>query len=75
MRTGGVVVLHPLIESLLGNPEVGERPLVAEELGPQAAVKPLNLAGRGRAARLGQQMLDPVLPAYRVEEHLYRGDG
>ena len=35
-------------------------------------MKPLDLARRGRRARLGQQMLDTVLAADRIKEHLHR---
>jgi hypothetical protein len=72
VRPGGVVVLDPLVEGLLGRLQAGERCLVAEEFRAQAAVKPLDLAGRGETARLGQQMLDPVLAADRIKEHLHR---
>jgi hypothetical protein len=43
---------------MLGGLEVGERCVGAQEFSSQAAVEPLNLAGRGRAARRSQQMLD-----------------
>ncbi|OVF03971.1 hypothetical protein B0173_02485 [Mycobacterium avium subsp. paratuberculosis] len=36
-------------------------------------MEPLNLACRRRATRLGEQVVDAVLPADRVEEHLHRG--
>ena len=42
------------------------------ELDPQGAVEPFDLARRGRGPRLGQQMLDAVLPADPVEQHLHR---
>jgi hypothetical protein len=35
-------------------------------------VETLDLARSGRAARLGQQMLDALLAADRIEEHLHR---
>jgi hypothetical protein len=72
VRPVDVVVIDPLIEGLLGRLEIGERCLVAEEFGAQAAVKPLNLASRSRAARLREQMLDPVFTADRLKKHLGR---
>nr|WP_232376657.1 hypothetical protein [Amycolatopsis aidingensis] len=35
-------------------------------------MQPLDLARRGRRARLGQPLLDPILPADPLEEHLHR---
>lgn len=35
-------------------------------------MKPLDLARSSRAARLSQKMLDPVLAADRIKEHLHR---
>jgi hypothetical protein len=43
VRPVGVVVINPLIEGLLSHLEIGERCLIAEEFGAQAAVEPLNL--------------------------------
>src|SRR5439155_25273174 len=45
------------------------------ELDAERAVKTLDLAGRGRRARLGEQVVDPVLTTDAVEEHLHRGLG
>jgi hypothetical protein len=36
--------------------------LLAEEFSTQSAMEAFNLARRGRAARLGQKVLDAVLP-------------
>ena len=49
------------------------QPSVAtEEFGAQTAVESLDLARRRRTARLGQQMLDTVFAAGRIEEHFHR---
>src|SRR6201985_3343835 len=70
MRASGVVVVHPLIKSLLGNLQTGESCPVTEEFGPHTAMKPLNLARGGRRSGLSQQMLDPVFAADPIKEHL-----
>ena len=73
MWTAGVVVDHPLVELGLRMRQVHER-AVGAELGAQRPVETLDLpGGRGRAG-LGQQMLDPVLAADPVEQHLDRRD-
>ena len=51
--------------------QVREDP-VGAELGAHRPVEPLDLPGRGRRPGLGQQVLDAVLPADPVEEHLHR---
>jgi hypothetical protein len=66
VRPVGVLVVDPLIEGLLGPLQVGERWSVAEEFGAQAGMEPLDHSRGGRAARLGQQMLDAVLAADRL---------
>lgn len=72
MWPDAVVVVDPLIESLLGDLEVREWALAAEEFSSQTAVEPLDLDGRGRTAWLGQQMVDAVFAADRLKEHLHR---
>jgi hypothetical protein len=56
-----------------GRRQIGESWLIAEEFSANTAVKPLNLAGGGRASRLGQQAVDAVLAADRIKEHLHSG--
>ena len=63
-----VVVPHPRVELRLGVGDRGEH-LAVEELAAQRLVPPLDLAGRGRRPRRGQQVLDPVVPADPVEQH------
>jgi hypothetical protein len=58
VRTCVVVIVVPFINGLLGGFEIGERCMRATEFSSQAAVESLDLAGRGRAARSSQQMLD-----------------
>lgn len=60
MRAVAVVEPHPLVESLLCDPQIGERFAAAEEFGAKTTVKPFDLAGRGRTARLGQDVVDAV---------------
>ena len=71
MWTAGVVVDHPLVELGLGMRQVHEH-AVGAELGAQRPVETLDLPGGRRRAGLGQQMLDPVLAADPVEQHLDR---
>ena len=54
---------------------LGERPVHVEQLALQGLVQPLDLAGRGRRAGLGQPVGDAVLPADPVEQHLRRTPG
>src|SRR5579859_5157557 len=61
-----VVVAHPLIESLLGGLQVPKH-LPGFELGTEGAVEALDLARGGRRARLGQDVVDPVLAADPVD--------
>jgi hypothetical protein len=56
-----VVIVVPFINGLLGGFEIGERCMRATEFSSQAAVESLDLAGRGRAARRSQQMLDVAI--------------
>ena len=49
-----------------------ERLLLAEEFSTQGAMEAFDLARRGWAARLGQKVLDAVLPADPIKEHLDR---
>ena len=44
--------------------------MLGDELAAQGAVPPLDLAGRGGAGGLGEDVGDPVLAADLVEEHL-----
>ena len=51
---GGVVIVDPLVEGLLDNLEIGESLVLAEGLGAQTGVKPLDLSvGRLRLSRIG----------------------
>src|SRR5437667_6051106 len=61
---------HPLIQCLLCGLQVVEH-LPGVELHPEGAVKALDLPRRGRRARLGEDVVDPVLPANPVEEHFH----
>jgi hypothetical protein len=67
--SGVVVVAHPLVESRLGDLQGAEHP-GGVELNAQGAVEALNLACRGGLARLGEKVVDAVLPADAVEEDL-----
>src|SRR5439155_764655 len=69
-----VVVGHPLIESLLGCLQ-GLEHLPGVELDSKRLVEALDLARGGRRAWLGEDVVDPVLPANAVEQHLDRGLG
>jgi hypothetical protein len=55
----------------LGIGEVGED-LASQELAAQGLVPALDLAGRGRRTRRGQQMLDALLSADAVKAHRSR---
>ena len=68
--TGG----NPGVELGLGAGQGGEHP-AGEELGAQGPAEPLDLAGGGRGAGRGEQVLDPVLPTGPVEQHLDRAGG
>jgi len=74
VRTLRVVVANPLVQCLLCGLEVAEH-LPGVELDSQGFVEALDLAGGGRRARLGEEVVDPVLPTNPVEEHLHRGLG
>ena len=69
-----VVFAAPGIHCGLGRLDRGERPGVIQEVGLQGLVPALDLAGGGRRVRPGQQLLDPVLAADPLEQHL-RGPG
>src|SRR3989442_731968 len=71
VRTLSVVVGHPLIESLLCRLQIPEH-LPGVELHPEGAVKALDLPGGRRRARLGEDVVDSILPADAVEQHLDR---
>src|SRR3989442_1766634 len=71
VRTLSVVVAHPLIESLLCRLQIPEH-LSGVELHPEGAVKALDLARGSRRPRLGEDVIDAVLPADAVEQHLDR---
>jgi hypothetical protein len=64
-----VVVGHPGVDRGLGLIEIGED-LAVEKLAAQRLVEPLDLARRRRRPRRGEQVLDAVLPADPIEEHL-----
>ncbi len=75
MRAERVVLDHPGVERCLGLGERGEAVVVGcEELGSQGAMEPLDLAGRGRRVRGGQQVPDPVFVADPVEQHGARSE-
>src|SRR5216683_4940867 len=67
-----VVVGHPLIECLLGCLQ-GLEDLPGVELDSEGAVEALDLARGGRRAWLGEDVVDSVLAADAVEQHLHRG--
>src|SRR6476646_5159025 len=71
VRTLRVVVGNPLIERLLGRLQVPED-LPGVELDAETAVEALDLAGGGRRARLGEDVVDAVLPTDAVEQDLDR---
>jgi hypothetical protein len=50
MRPGGVVMVHPLVECLLGNLDTSENCALTEEFNSQAPMEPFDLARRGRRA-------------------------
>src|SRR4029077_1442447 len=66
-----VVVGHPLIERLLCCLQSLEH-LPSVELHPEGAVEAFDLAGCGRRAWFGEDVVDPVFPANSVEQHLHR---
>src|SRR5437899_2278251 len=66
-----VVVGHPLIERLLCRLQIPEH-LPGVELDSEGAVEALDLAGGGRRGRLGEDVVDAILPADAVELHLDR---
>jgi hypothetical protein len=73
MRSLGVVVVHPSIQSLLQLRDRGVLlVMLGKELRTDGFVPPLHLAGGGRRPGCGQQMPDPVLGANPVEQHLGR---
>ncbi|SLB43281.1 Uncharacterised protein [Mycobacteroides abscessus subsp. massiliense] len=72
MRPNSVVGMHPCVQCLLRHLQVRERLNLRKEFSAQTAVKPLDLARRRRGAWRGQQVLDPLLTADRIEEHLHR---
>src|SRR5438105_11699418 len=69
-----VVVGHPLIERLLCRLQIPEH-LPGVELDSEGAVEALDLAGGGRRGRLGEDVVDAILPADAVEQHFDRGLG
>jgi hypothetical protein len=54
MRPGAVAVVHPLIEGPLSRLQIRESCSASREFGTRTAVEAFDLAGSGRAARLGQ---------------------
>src|SRR5258708_36430172 len=70
MRPCGVVVGDPLVERVLGDPEIAEH-LARVELDAHGAVEALDLARGGGRARPGEQMLHAVLAADAVEQHFH----
>ena len=68
---GSVVVGDPLIEGCC-RLQSRERCCGVEEFSSQTAMEPFDLAGRRGRTWLRQQMLNPVLPADAIEEHLHR---
>src|SRR5216684_2569707 len=74
VRTLRVVVANPFVQCLLCGLQVAEH-LPGVELDAKRLVEALDLAGGGRRARLSEQVVDPVLTAYAVEQHLHRGLG
>lgn len=64
-----VVVLDPHIQLGLRIGDVGEH-LAVHELDAHRLVPALDLAGRGRRPRPGEDVLDAVLPADPVKQHL-----
>jgi hypothetical protein len=69
-----VVLVTPPVHRGLRVFDRGERPREVEQFGLQSLVPPLHLADGGRRIRLGQQLLDAVLAADPLEQHL-RGAG
>src|SRR5260370_25805914 len=67
-----VVVLNPFVHRLLCGRDVLED-LPGVELQAKRLVESLDLPRRGRRAGLGEDVLDAVLPADPVEQHLHRG--
>src|SRR5438874_13650080 len=72
MGSLGVVVLNPFVHGRLCACDVLED-LPGVELQPKRLVEPFDLSGGGRRARLGEEVLDTVLPADPVKQHLPRG--
>jgi hypothetical protein len=72
MRPGAVAVVHPLIKGPLSRLQIHESCPASREFGAHTAVEAFDLAGSGRAARLGQKVLDPAFPADSIKEHLDR---
>ena len=69
MRPLGVVVGTQASSAACSSAIVAYCDRGPEELGAHRLVPPLDLAGRGRRPRRGQQMPDPVLGADPVEQH------
>jgi hypothetical protein len=67
-----VVFLAPGIDRGLRRLDRGERPGIVEEIALQGLMPPFHLARGGRRIRPGQQLLDPVLAADPLEQHLGR---
>jgi len=72
VRTLRVVVADPFVQCLLCSLQVAEH-LPGVELDSKRLMEALDLARRGRRARLREQVVDPVLTADAVEEHVHRG--
>ena len=74
VRPLSVVVAHPLIQRLLCCLQISEH-LPRVELDSEATVKAFDLAGSGRRARLGEDVVDTILPADAVEQDFDWGLG
>jgi hypothetical protein len=70
MRPARVVFAHPVIQRGLRLQRRRERVRIVEQFAAQGLVEALDLAGRGRRARLREPVRDPVLAADLVEQHL-----
>ena len=68
MRPPGVVLGHPGVHRGLRLGQVGEH-AAGQQLGLDGLVEPLDLAGRGRRADLGEPLDDPALATQPLEHH------
>jgi hypothetical protein len=69
VRSLGVVIPHPPVEGVLSRLEQREG-AIGEELFSHALVEALDLAGRGRRARLREFVGDAVLATHAIEHDL-----